>query len=190
MIYTGFNYFGFGNVHPCGIKDKKVYYTLPSGVAIHNNTSIDFEIPEQMNLFVSDTVMFLLYHEDKKYVGRKDGSISIYRTSDELLVGLQNWKAPAYAETMLCGLYNSSGMYEIHLDLRDKRTVYILGGYRQGVLKKPAPERFHITDAVVSANAFGQYNNYSIFDERGDPVEADFWPIQEEIRRRDCAIFL
>lgn len=182
---------GYGNIHPCGVKDGKVYYDLPSGHRTYFETALDIEIPIQVNLFISDTVMFLLFHDDKMYVGRNDQSISIYRTSDLLLVGLSYWKPPKYAETKLCGYYNNRGdIYEIHLDLKDRRTLYICSLSKQSVLDKPIDCEFDLDAALVSASAFGLYDNYHIFKKGGEPVVSDVWTIQEDVRKQNCRIFL
>lgn len=187
----GFNFFNYGNIHPCGVSSGKLYYVLPSGKRIEFNTKLDINIPEQTNLFISDTVAFLLYHDDKMYVGRYDSSISIYRISDELLVGLNTWEPPKYAETMLCGLYyNGACTCEIHLDLKDKQTVYICGEGIQGCIGHPIEPAFNMSDSTLSAAAFGTEKNYHIFGKGGEPIEVDVWTIQDDVRKRNCRSFL
>lgn len=187
----GFNYYNYGRVKPCGIKNHEVYYYLPSGKKITHPTKLDVEIPEQINSFISERVVFLLYHEGLMYVGRYDTSISIYRQSDELLVGLNSWESPKYAETIVCGYYGVGGVLnEIHLDMRDRQTVYICGHRDEGLFANPISTDFNLHDASFSATVFGDKSNYSIFNERGEVVEAKFWPLQEDIRRQDCRIFL
>lgn len=190
-MLLGFSYYRYGRIKPCGVKDGYVYYRLPSGLVIKHSTKLEIEIPEQCNLFISDTVAFLLYDADKMYIGRYDGSISIYRLSDNLLVGLNNWQAPKYVETKLCGFHNEgSHLDEIHLDLRDRQTVYICGLGAEGLFSHPIASDFNLNDSSFSASVFGTQRDYSIFDERGDPIEAKFWPLQEGVRLRDCRIFL
>ena len=187
----GFNYYQFGNVHPCGISNHQVYYTLPSGLKISHETSLDVEIPEQLNLFISNTVAFMLFHEDKMYIGRYDSSISIYRVSDELLVGLNTWNPPRYVETRACGFYNYDGFIkELHLDLRDKRTVYIGDLYIQGVLEKPLVDEIDMDLSFFSAKVIGTRHDYSSYKKGGESVEVNIWTVQEGIRSRDCRIFL
>lgn len=187
----GFNFFEYGNIHPCGIANHKVYFTLPSGMRIEYNTKLDVEIPEQTNLFISDTVLFLLYHDDKMYIGRKDTSISIYRISDGLLVGLNTWDAPKYAEVELCGFYNDgNSMHEIQLDLRDKRTVYICGNRMQGLLPKENTAVFDPDKSVFSASIHGNKRFYHIYDERGEVVEVNAWTVQKDLWSQNCPVFL
>lgn len=124
------------------------------------------------------------------YIGRYDDSISIYRMSDELLVGLNNWKAPKYPETCLCGFRTIGKMLsEIHLDLRDRQTLYVCGDRDEGLLSTPIKSGFNLHDSVFSA-ILDSSNRYSIYNERGEPVEAKFWPLQKEIRVQDCRVFL
>ena len=187
----GFNFYGYGNIHPCGVKDGNVYFRLPSGLVVKYPTGLDVEIPEQTNLFYSTKVMFLLYDDENMYIGRTDNSISIYRRSDELLVGLNNWEPPKYADTKVCGFYNDNGqLLEIHLDVRDNRTVYICSRGLQGLLKEPLDEDFQLNDGWFSALVWGNNKNYHIFNKRGEPVEVDVWTIQDDVRRRNCPVFI
>lgn len=187
----GFNFFSYGNIHPCGVENGKVYYKLPSGKRVEFDTKLECDIPEQTNLFISDRVAFLLYHEDKMYIGRYDKSISIYRASDELLVGLNTWEAPRYAETVCCGFYKPGGyITEIHLDLKDRQTVYICGENTQGLLDKPIEPDFNIDASSFSAAVWGNSENYHIYTKRGEPVEINVWTVQDDIRKRNCRIFL
>lgn len=187
----GFNYYRYGHIKPCGVEDGYVYYMLPSGTKVKHKTQLSINIKEQTNLFISDTVAFLLYNEDKMYIGRYDGSISIYRVSDELLVGLNNWEPPRYVETKPCG-FCKFGEYldEIHLDLRDNRTLYICGRGSEACLSAPISSDFDLCTSSFCVSVLGSDNDYAIFDERGDPIAAKFWPIQEDVRIQNCRIFL
>lgn len=187
----GFNFFNYGNIHPCGISNGFVYYVLPSGKNVYFPTSIEGEIPIQTNLFISDRVAFILYSEDKMYLGRYDKSISIYRKSDGLLVGLNTWEPPKYSETVLCGFYNMKGeMHEIHLDLKDKQTVYICGTNLEGKLKEPIKSEFDNESSLFSATVHGNAENYHIFSQGGEPIEVDVWTVQDDVRKQNCPIFL
>ena len=187
----GFNFYSYGNLHPCGVSNGKVYYMLPSGKRIEFDTKLDIEIPKQTNLFISDKVAFLLYHEDKMYIGRYDSSISIYRTSDELLIGLNTWTPSKYAETIHCGFYTYSGaIYEIHLDLKDRQTLYVCRLGIEGCLKSPVEPSFDLDASALSASAWGNSNNYHIYNKRGEPIEVDVWTVQDDVRKRNCRIFL
>lgn len=187
----GFNYFNYGNIHPCRVQDKKIIYRLRSGMEISADCSLDVNIPEQVNLFISDRVMWLLYHEDKEYIGRQDGSISVYRVADGLLVGLGFWEAPPIAQTYLCGMHTEASlMTEIHMDMRDRQTVYICKDGIEGIIDGTYSGGFKINDAIFSAAAFCTKDNYHMFNERGDVIEVSHWFIQDAVRRRDCQIFL
>ena len=189
----GFNFFCYGNIHPCGIDNNEVYYMLPSGKRVSFPTKLDVTIPLQTNLFISDTVAFLLYHEDKMYLGRYDNSISIYRMSDEMLVGLNAWEAPKYSETEVCGYYNVRGVIEeIHVDLKDRQTLYICGKNYEAVLKEPLPENieFDLEMSSFSAAIHGNRDNYHIYSRGGVPIEVNVWSVQDGLRRQNCPIFL
>ena len=189
----GFNYFNYGNIHPCGISKHKVFYTLPSGFKVEYDTKLDIEIPEQTSAFISSTIAFVLYHEDKMYIGRRDKSISIYRMSDELLVGLNTWDPVNYTETKPIGHFNNGrNISEIHVDLRDSQTVYICGEATEGVLPKKynALTDFDLEKSAFSAAVWGNNKNYHIFSKRGEPIEVNVWIIQKNVREQNCRVFL
>lgn len=187
----GFNYFGYGCLHPCRVENGAVIYKLPSGLEVSHKTALEVNIPEQTNLFISDTVTFLLYHEGKEYVGRADGSISIYNQSDDLLVGLNYWDRQLYPETKLCGYYADGKIIkEVHVDLRDKQSLYVVGDYRESIAKSPIRITANTDIALNDAKIYNAVLDYSIYNERGEPVEADVWTVQEDVRRGNCRIFL
>lgn len=187
----GFNYFGYGCIHPCRVENQQIIYRLPSGFEVKHKTALDVNIPEQTNTFISDTVVFVLYHDGKEYIGRNDGSVSIYRQSDNLLVGLNYWEQPLYPETKLCGYYSDSGMVEeIHLDLRDKQSVYVVGDSRESKTKAPIQFSANTDIALFDTVIHGKLLDYTIFDEGGARIAVDVWSVQEDVRRGDCRIFL
>lgn len=187
----GFNYFGYGNIHPCKIDGSNVIYKLPSGFEVKHPTGLDINIPEQVNPFISETVAFLLYHEGKEYVGRSDGTISIYRQSDNLLVGLNYWTQPKYPETTLCGYYyGESGVTEIHVDNRDRRSVYVVGESREAVAKEMITVAANTNLAFTDTLFFNKLQDYFVYNGRGDSVELDVWSVQENVRCGNCPIFL
>lgn len=191
MIKTGFNYFCYGNVHPCWMDSGILKYRLRSGLVIEHKTGFeDLTIEEQTNLFISDRVMWILYHNGFQYIGRRDGSVSIYRVSDDVLYGANSWHPPYYPETSVCGFKTGDyGCVEVHIDMRDKRTVYATGVYEEGVLPKPTDLTLNMT-ALRGASMTHYGNTQHIISKGGDVIEVDEWFVQEGIRRRDCPCFL
>lgn len=189
-MYTGFNYFGFGCLHPCRVENGYIIYRLPSGLEVKHATGLEVNIPEQTNTFISETVVFLLYNDGKEYIGRLDGSISIYNQSDDLLVGLNHWEKHLCPRTKLCGYYlDGKFVKELHVDLRDNTSLYVIGDYREAVAKRPIGSVS--TDSALSdTTLYKSLLDYTIYDERGEPIEADVWTVQEDVRRGDCRIFL
>ena len=191
----GFNYFGYGGICPCSLSNGILKQKLPSGRIVEYATQLDvnIDIPEQTNYFVSKTVMFLLYDKNLMYIGRKDGSISIYDMSqNELLVGLNAWSAPKIVETMIVGLYrNHTNLQEIHMDLRDNQSLYIRGLPITSKFTKPVKDyNFNMDRAVLSAEIYNNGNHYCISYEGGEPVYEDVWVIQTELRGGDYRVFL
>ena len=187
----GFSYFNYGCIHPCGVKDGMVYYELPSGVIVKYKTSIAVDIEKQTIPFYSNYVAFCLESNGTEYVGRYDGSVSMYDTRTGLLIGLGNWEAPKYPEIMHCGFYTeSSRIIEVYLDLRDYRTLYVGKEYMQQLLPNPIKPKFDLEKAFLSVNTYGNVYKKHIYDERGDSVASDVWDIQDSIRKRNCRSFI
>ena len=188
----GFNLYSLGNIHKCWIEDHKVFYEqTATGKVYSYETALDVTLPAQKNLFVSDNVAFLMYSEDKEYVGRYDGVISIYRRSDNMLVGLSNWKPPTYPPLKTCGFYQSPVQpEEIYLDLRDQQTVYVRWRNIEARLPKRLNLVFDEPLTVVGYEAFVDEGPWFIYDKGGERVEVDVWFVQNEVWRRDCTILL
>lgn len=188
----GFNLYGLGNIHKCWIKDHKVFYEQTASGAVYSyDTALDVEIPPQKNLFVSDNVAFLLYHDGKEYIGRYDGVISVYRQSDDMLVGLSNWNPPTYPPLKTCGYYRTPvQIEEIFLDLRDQVTVYTKWHNQEAKLSKPLNLKLDESWLIVNYEMDATIGTWHILDEGGVPVEVDVWFVQNEVWRRNCPIFL
>lgn len=120
----GLSYYRFGHILPCSITKGYVCFKLPSGKVIQCATNLHVELPEQVNHFRSPYVMFLLYDDEKEYIGRYDGSISIYKKGTNLLVGLNNW-VPPECEICQVGWYGyATQLFEIYLNKLDMSTLY------------------------------------------------------------------
>lgn len=188
----GFNLYGLGNIKPCRISQGILYYTLPySGKTFSCPTSLQISIPEQTNLFVSKTVAFFLEDEEKYYVGRYDGRISIYRKSDNMLVGLQSWECPPYPMLCECGFYKTViGNVPVRLDTRDCVTLYVDFKRMEAKLRKPMYEKL-ISNLTVS-KTYSELSNteWYIVDKEGNYAEVDAWNIQDDLWKRNCRIFL
>lgn len=188
----GFNLYSLGNIHTCWIENHKVYYESTATKIVYSyDTALDVTLPKQLNLFVSDNVAFLMFDDNNKYIGRYDGVISIYRKSDDMLVGLSNWKPPTYPPLKSCGFYTTPVQPdEVMLDLRDKQTVYVRWHNIEAKVKVPIDLKFDEPMGIISYEAFANEGPWHIYNERGEPVEVDVWFIQKELWRRDCTILL
>lgn len=188
----GFNYFGYGNIHPCGVHDGYVYYTLPSGLVTKHSINLNIEIPEQTNCFISDTVAFLLYKNDRMYIGRFDTTYSVYRCSDGLLVGSGSWDSPIFPHVMNCGYTHKpgGGADGVYIDIRDKRTIYMPAQGKEGLLPKESDLQFDMDFALISVNAYVVMEDCHMFDSGGVYIGVTNWTVQNEVRCKTCPIFI
>ena len=185
----GFNNHGFGNIHECKIQDGYIFDIMPiSGSVYRYPTRLPVNIPAQTNIFVSDTVAFLLYHEDKVYIGRFDGIISIYRESDMLLVGLNNWDPPAKPYVRQIGmLHCPTGFIPLQLDMRDKLTIY--NRYKRAEGRLTAP--FDATEYTLGNNeVVRDWSDVQLVTEGGEVYGIDCWNIQDSLWRQNCPVYL
>lgn len=188
----GFSQYQYGNIHDCWIENGYVCHETACSHSVYKYpTPLEVNIPRQKNIFMSFTVAFLLYHEDKMYVGRYDGWISIYRMSDNMLVGLNSWRAPSPPLTILIGLFSSHyGIKEVYLDTRDRVTVYTKWHRAEAKLTRPyAGDYTDIFDieALAPAKSLGDWVFYT---ERGEQIGVDVWSIQDALWKYDCRVFL
>ena len=186
----GFNYFGYGCVQPCGVINGKVYQVLPSGMAVFYNTKLDVTIPEQVNLYYGKTIAFWLKHGGRDYIGRFDGSITIIRESDGLLVGLNSWEAPKRPEVIPCGMYAEKGIPQVcYIDNRDRQSLYIQEQPISSKLVVPYNGAFNQLDSTLSFLIDGSGVGH-IYTKGGDALATEVWNIQKSIRGRNCRVFL
>ena len=185
----GFNYYRYGCIQPCGIENGKVYHILPSGARREYPCGLNITVPLQTNLYYGETIAFVLEHEGKEYIGRFDGSISVIRKSDGLLVGLNNW-VPSRAPKMIeCGIYREHGITQvIFLDPSDRQSLYIYGQPMSSKLRVPYNGTFDTVDSILSFMIEGTRNTH-VYTEGGEALATEIWDIQTSIRGRDCRIF-
>lgn len=186
----GFNYFNYGTVQPCAIQNGKVLHRLPSGKIIEYPCALDVDIPEQTNFFYGETIAFWLKHNGLSYYGRFDGSITIIRDSDGLLVGLNHWEAPKRPTVQHCGIYLEHGLQQsIYVDLRDRQSLYTYGQPISSALLNPCNEEFDTLSSTVSSLIEGVISGH-IYTKGGEALGTKVWNIQKSIRGRNCRIFL
>ena len=188
----GFNQYQQGNIHACWIEDGFVCQETACTHEVYKYpTRLEVNIPKQINLFVSFTVAFLLYDSEKMYVGRNDGVISIYRRSDNMLVGLNNWDAPTFPPLLLVGFFNSpGGLKEVYLDTRDRRTVYMKWRRMEACLERKFEHDYtDIFDVEAMAPA-PTFDSWCLYTRGGERIGINVWFVQDEVWRQDCTIFL
>lgn len=188
----GFNYFGYGIIHKCGITDGTLYYYLPSGYKVTHTVPI-VDIAEQCNPFISETVAFFLQDENNDYVGRFDTTYTVYRRSDGLMIGSGNWDAPVFPHVVNCGYIRGDGrrsVQSVYIDVRDKRSIYIPSRHKEGVMLSESNMKFDMEFALISVNNYIVPEDCHIYDERGDLIATDKWTVQDMLRSEACTMFL
>ncbi len=188
----GFNYYNLGNIHPCWIEGGYVCHEVEVSHSIYRyQTALELSLPRQQNIFYSHMVAFWLQDTEKEYIGRYDGVISIYRRSDNMLVGLSNWKAPFRCATPITGFYLApTGKSEVFLDSRDGVTVYTKYKAQEGLLERKIVDPFSDALGVITDNQFNGQESCMIFDRGGDSVAVNIWYPQDSLWRRDCRVYL
>lgn len=188
----GFNYYNLGNIHPCWVENGFIHYEVETSHTIYKHeTALQVNLPRQTNIFYSELVAFYLQDLDNVYVGRYDGVISIYRKTDNMLIGLSNWKAPMHCGMNLVGFYYTpAGKREIYLDSRDSKTVYVSYKSMEGLLERAVTKPLIDALGYVTEQSLSEKDSYVAFDERGESVAINFWHTQDSLWRRDCRIFI
>lgn len=189
----GFSYFEIGCIQPCRITNGFVERQLPSGEIERFATRLNIEIPWQTNLFSSPNILFYLKQDGREYIGRKDGSISVYTIDDDLLVGLNNWDAPQFPMLYICG-YKVFGNYHVNIyqDKHDLRSLYASYVDRYSCA---LPERvdpiWDLDKAEIGWVLSTTFGEDFIFTGRGDKfVKVDRWEVQSLLRSKDYRCFV
>lgn len=188
----GFNNNNKGSIHLCWMENGVLYEEAACSKQVRSYpTKLDISLPKQKNLFVSNTVAFLLYDEDKMYIGRFDGVISIYDKNSRLLLGISAWSPPEGVPLKLIGFFHTAaGIKEVNLDLRDHQTVYIDWHRIEALLSKPF--NITITDTFTALDRCytPTLSTWYFFDKEGNKVGLSVWDIQNSLWKQDCEIFL
>ena len=188
----GFNQHQYGNIHACWIEDGFICQeTSCTHVVYKYPTNLAVNLPKQVNLFFSFTVAFLLYDAERMYVGRNDGIISIYRRSDNLLVGMNSWEAPGFPPLCTIGFFNTpNGLREVYLDTRDRRSLYMKWRRIEASLERPFTADYtDIFDPEAMAPA-PTFDKWCLYTKGGDRIGIDVWFVQDDVGKQNCAVFL
>lgn len=198
----GFNYHNLGLIRECWIDNGILKFKQPmTGEEVACQTDLDVSVPKQTNIFYSKTVAFLLYADDKCYIGRYDGKVSVYMSRDiktslrnngPLLIGLKNWKIPPHPHTATCGYYCTGGMaYEIYLNMDDGQSLYCGYHFMEAKLaKRNYGEIFDLTYAVAMTEKQCQDIPWYIYTEGGIQCETECRSVQDSLWKRNCPVFL
>lgn len=189
----GFNYFGYGCIQPCRVEGGYVIRRLPSGAEQKYATRLTVDIPEQLNLFIAPNILFYLKHDGLEYIGRKDGSISIYREKDDLLWGLNNWDISGIPLLKVCGYKIFGKMHAyIYQDKFDQQSLYSSFAKRYSSKLPEKMEMFwDMNAAEIGWVIQGDDSSDYVFSRRGgERIAIDGWQVQDLIRSTDCRRFL
>lgn len=185
----GFHNVKLGNIHECWIENGYVHEQCPfSGKVYKYPTRLNVTIPKQCNLYYAKDIAFYLKHNGEVYIGRHDGSISIYRESDMLLTGLNNWDAPVGIPTCIIGFHRCGrGLREVLLDLRDKQTIYVDYHDIEGFLDRPFLGNI---ESIFSSSVFDNIGSWSVVTGGGEVIGVSVWNIQDSVWSGNCTIFV
>lgn len=190
----GFNYFGFGCIQPCRVEDGFVIRKLPSGAEQKYPTRLDVNIPEQLNLFLSPNILFYLKKDGLEYIGRKDGSISIYQEKDDLLVGLNNWDVSPIPFLQVCGykMFGKTTHAYIYQDKFDQQSIYATNiNLYSSVLPRKMEMFWDMRAAEIGWVMQNDPSPDYIFAKRGgERIAVDRWEVQNIIRSTNCKRFV
>ena len=189
----GFNLYNLGVIRECWLDGGVLHYKSPITDKVSKcMTSLNVSCEKQQNIFYSKSVAFVLYTNDSMYIGRYDGKISVYRKSDMLLTGIQNWEVPMHPPTVCCGYYCEGGMpYEVFLDRSDLTTLYC--GYHNieaALVNGGRGVSFDLSyAAAMSEKRRGESPGY-IYVEGGVRCATECRTVQDALWRRDCPVYL
>lgn len=189
----GFNLYGYGCIQPCRIEDGYVIRCLPSGKEERYQTQLGITIPEQTNLFMSPNILFYLIHDGLEYVGRRDGSISIYQISNNLLVGFNSWTVSMNANVIPCGykIFGSLHTYIVQ-DKFDMQSLYTSHVMRYSTaLKEPMTCEWDLDKASIGwVMPDSTIRDFIFTKQGGKQIVVDRWEVQDLVRSADCKRFL
>lgn len=188
----GFSQKQYGNIQYCWIENGYVCHETACTKRVYKYpTNFEGTVSRQVNLFFSFTVAFLLYDDENMYIGRYDGIMSIYRKSDNMLVGMKSWEPPMGPPLNLVGFFSSpNGTREVYLDTRDNQTLY--SKWRRLEAKLERPFTLDYTDifdpeSLAPAESF---DKWCLYTKGGERIGIDVWFVQDEVGRHDCPVFL
>lgn len=189
----GFNLYNLGVIRECRLNGGVLEYKSPITNKVSQcMTSLEDSCEWQKNIFYSRTVAFVLYTNDKAYIGRYDGKISIYRKSDMLLLGIQNWDIPSHPSTVCCGYYCEGGVpYEVYLDRTDAKTLYCgFHNIEAALFEGGSGKVFDLSYAAAMSERRVGDSPWYIYLEGGVRCATECRTIQDALWRRDCPVYL
>jgi hypothetical protein len=181
-----FRYFNTGATLAAKSDGKSIIVETPTGDVAEYTAPLNVVIPTQAFSFISNVVMFYLEHKGVCYVGRRDGTFSGYRLSDDMLVRCGTWDPPAERQNVTIGIYNDdTGLpWTVFLDKTDLRTAYTERRNKIFVFNKP------FTKQAVIGGAFSGKNELYINTTEGrvDVNEDGRWFVPSVQRSRDIQL--
>lgn len=147
-----FNYFGMGAYLDCECKNSTIYVYRNCGDIEQYPIYADIVIHKQNTPFKGKDVLFYLEEDGTFLVGRSDGSVGQYRLSDNLLLGVYSWKPPKNLLYQEIGTFTrNKRLYQMYLNVEDKRTCYILGLDNEYVFNEPFNKNVNLSTALAYA---------------------------------------
>lgn len=167
----GYYNYGKGSYLPVRVSNGNVEIQFNTGVELYS-TSLKIDSDWNIIQFYVDDVLFMIQHDDVRYIGRPDGTISGYRINDNLLVASAVWTVPPKPVLKPIGAMYTLIPCAAELDLVRKRIVYTPYTKDEFVFDKP------FTDDIFMPTSLGDSLNSTmrklhITRKNGEEVNCD-----------------
>ena len=184
----GFRYFNLGLHRPCRMENGTVIEVLPSGMEVSYYTTLKETIPQQCNKYYGRHILFYLTKEGLDYVGRRDGTVSVY--NGDLLVYWGNWDAP-FSKIVEAGYTGTrKSIKSIYLDLRDRRTFYLEGSECEYVYPEEIQESFDTHKSLLECSLYQRQFPYYVIGSGGEHYVLGEWSVPADSRFSTYRVFL
>lgn len=132
----GYRNYNHGSFLPVACDGNKIQIWFNTGLE-EFETKLNTKIERQVNEFYLPNVLFMMYKDNVRYVGREDGTISGYDVNDHSLVRISSWVLPPRPRLEHIGgaFYNRPIVADI--DRVRNRTVYVAQSQEEYVFDKP-----------------------------------------------------
>ena len=184
IFVMGFRNYNLGSFLPVEADGDIIRIWFNTGCEEYK-TKLNMHIPKQVNEFYLENVLFMLYTDEARYVGRADGTIAGYSLTDNAIVRLTTWETPPRPR-----LENIGGSYYYapvvaRLDRTRNRVVYIGKSTDEYVFDKPFTSEVFLPEGLTGCftEHFRSMNITTIDGSEVNLDEAGHWCLQAPFQR-------